>query len=139
VVRVFDNTTAALSTKCLITPGGCVYTKGFKTAQLKFTLTKNGLPMMVGTKDACQIMESAGPQVKEIFTKYGIPYKCPVPEVQVWQFICSCNAVVMLFFKGPICPDATKKADVSRFKQYLQMARGRNVIHAEVEHDTVKM
>jgi hypothetical protein len=81
VVKISENATVSLSTKCLVTAEGCTIMRAYNTATVKFSLSKNGLPMMRGTKNGCLIMSNAGAAVKELLSRYGVPLSCPVAQV----------------------------------------------------------
>jgi hypothetical protein len=64
-----------------VSPNGCVGSKGFKTAKVKYTVSKNGLPLLNGNIDACKEIDNTGEEARGILQMFGIPDKCPVKAV----------------------------------------------------------
>lgn len=141
VLMVDKNFTATLSSDCFLTTVGCVTSKGFKEAkvkytvefssfscsqmgflfahqQVKYTVTKNGNELLSGHPDICNALDHKTAEQKEKLEMFGFPTECPVPE-------------------GRKCMDGTKKVDISKFKNFLPMAAGHVTVHQEITHDTV--
>jgi hypothetical protein len=65
----------------LITPYGCADVKAFKTSEVTYTVSKNGLPLLNGKIDTCKEMDNMREEVKSVFDLFNIPTKCPIPAV----------------------------------------------------------
>lgn len=119
VIKIATNSTVKLTPQCEMIPNSCIETKGFKTAQVKYKLFKNNIPMLQGgPEDLCKQMEGSGGQIKGILEMFGMPTKCPVDASQV-------------------CSSGDTKLDMKKYKQFLGMAIGRIKAHADITHDTV--
>ncbi|XP_031623473.1 uncharacterized protein LOC116340880 [Contarinia nasturtii] len=117
VIIVDKNFTASLSSDCIVTTGGCVTSKGFKEAKVKYSILKNGQEMLSGHPDICDVLDHKTAEQKVKLEMFGFPTECPVPE-------------------GRKCMDGTKKVDVSKYKNMLPMAVGKITSHYEVTHDS---
>lgn len=118
VVSIDQNFTTDLSSTCIVTTNGCVTSKGFTKAKANFSIMKNGVVMLTGNPDLCDALDKKSEEAKGKLAMFGFPTECPIPE-------------------GRRCMDGTKPVDVTKYKNFLNMAFGKMAIQADVEHDTV--
>lgn len=110
--------TSALTKNCEMTPTGCFSTKAFNTATIKYSVAKNGIKLLSGDGNVCEIMESADSDAKAVLSMLALPEKCPVKA-------------------GEICVDKTKKISFKKHKNLLPMMKGKIQVNATITHDTV--
>lgn len=110
--------TSAITKNCDMTPTGCFSTKGFKTANIKYNVAKNGVKLISGDGNVCEIMESADSDAKAVLSMLALPEKCPVKA-------------------GELCVDKTKKISFKKHKSFLPMMKGKIQVNATITHDTV--
>lgn len=97
---------------------GCITSKGFTKAKVDFTISKNGVVMLTGNPDLCDALDKKSEEAKGKLALFGFPTECPIPE-------------------GRKCLDGSKSVDVSKYKNFLNLAFGKVEINAHMEHDTV--
>ncbi|CAD7078793.1 unnamed protein product [Hermetia illucens] len=117
VVKVDDGFSVKLSKKCEIIPSGCISTKGFSTAKATYSLEKDGITIKEGTVDLCEAAHEVSSEAKNLMKVFAIPDHCPVAE-------------------GKICANENTKADISKYKHMMGVARGNIVVSAKIKHDT---
>lgn len=108
--------TLTLNKNCDIITTGCATSKGFETANMKYVLTKNKQPMFQGNADICSMVETVPAEVKTTMAMLGLPTSCPIPA-------------------GRICPDESKRANISKHKAMLPMAKGKSTAKVFIQHD----
>lgn len=82
VLSVSENTTLKLTKDCDIIPSNaCVTSNGFKTAQVTYRISKNGVPVMTGNADLCEQMKKSSEDVKGVLEMFGLPTACPIEKV----------------------------------------------------------
>lgn len=119
VLKVDEKAEVVLNENCELVPKGTVESKGFKTAEIKYTVKKNKLPLAAGTSNVCEQMEKADEDVKGILSTMGLPQKCPVEA-------------------GKIEQDGSQKANIEKWSKYLSMGKGGPIeVTADLTHDTV--
>lgn len=74
--------------------------------------------MLTGNPNVCDELDKKSEDAKARLQMFGFPTECPVPE-------------------GRRCFDGDKKINITKFKNYLNMANGKMAINADIEHDTV--
>lgn len=75
--------------------------------------------MLTGSPDMCEELDHKGEEAKTKLAMFGFPTECPVPE-------------------GRKCFEGDKKMNVTKYKNFLNLANGKMEIDADVEHDTVR-
>lgn len=110
--------TSAITKSCDMTPSGCFSTKDFQTAEIKYVVAKNGIKLISGDGNVCDIMESADSDAKAVLSMLALPEKCPVKA-------------------GELCVDKTKKISFKKHKNLLPMMKGKIQVNATITHDTV--
>lgn len=81
VVTIDSNFTSSINKKCEVTTSGCVSSKGFKDATMKYTIYKNGVAMMTGNPDLCSEIENHK-EAKAPLEMVGFPTECPIEKVR---------------------------------------------------------
>ncbi|GAB0098868.1 hypothetical protein DMENIID0001_146720 [Sergentomyia squamirostris] len=119
VIKVDKNFTVELTRDCHIVVYGCIQTIGFQKANLKATISKNGMVIHRIETNLCDTMSQASEEARSYLRLFGLPEKCPVDA-------------------GQNCQDASKRADISKYKRYLALARGLIQVEARIEHENGK-
>uniref|UniRef100_A0A182J109 MD-2-related lipid-recognition domain-containing protein n=1 Tax=Anopheles atroparvus TaxID=41427 RepID=A0A182J109_ANOAO len=121
VITADENFTVVLTKNCEIKSRGCVRFKDFKTANAKYTISKDGVQVLQGSMDICDQASRPGrtENIAELLQTLGVPDKCPISE-------------------GQICTEPSQVVNVNRFKQYLPLARGAIAVDVAVQHDSGK-
>lgn len=118
IITVDSNFTANLSPACVVTTNGCITSKGFTKAKVDFSILKNGVVMLSGNPDLCDALDKKSAEAKGKLALFGFPTECPIPEERR-------------------CLDGNKSVDVTKYKNFLNLAIGKMEIDAKIEHDTV--
>lgn len=118
IVTLDKNFTAILTPDCQVTSVGCITSKGFTKATARYSIVKNGMPIISGNPDLCAALDKKGEEAKAKLEMFGFPTECPFPE-------------------GRKCMDGQKKLSIAKFKKFLSMAAGKMEIEADILHDTV--
>ncbi|XP_059617068.1 uncharacterized protein LOC132261992 [Phlebotomus argentipes] len=119
VISVDNNFKVQLTRECQIIANGCIQTAGFQKAYLRATISKNGMVIHRIETDLCDTMNKASAEAKHYLKLFGLPDKCPVES-------------------GRSCQDSSTKADISKYKRYLALARGLIQIDARIDHENGK-
>ncbi|XP_049536494.1 uncharacterized protein LOC125951595 [Anopheles darlingi] len=121
VITADNNFTVVLTKDCDVKARGCVRFKDFKTANAKYTISKDGVQVMQGSMDLCN--QASRPRRTEniaaLLRTLGVPEKCPVEA-------------------GQICIEPSQAVNIQRFQQYLSLARGSISVDIAVQHDSGK-
>lgn len=92
---------------------------------------------MTGTPDLCSELE-LHKEAKTPLELVGFPTECPIDKVcDNFDIYCEILSESKMYVQGHKCIDGTKKFDVSKFRKYLPMVRGKIEVNAEITHDTV--
>lgn len=97
---------------------GCITSKGFTKAMVKYSILKNGIVVLTGTPDMCSVLNKKNEEAKARLTMFGFPNECSNQEKR-------------------ICFEGDKKINVTKYKNYLAVANGKMEFDAGIEHDTV--
>uniref|UniRef100_A0A1B0DQF2 Uncharacterized protein n=1 Tax=Phlebotomus papatasi TaxID=29031 RepID=A0A1B0DQF2_PHLPP len=116
IIKVDNNFTVDLTKNCEVIANGCIHTVGFQKAYMRATIRKNGMVMHRMEADLCDTMSKASEEAKNYLRLFGLPDRCPVEP-------------------GKNCQDESTKADISKYKRYLSLARGLIQIEAMIEHE----
>lgn len=81
VIKVHENSTITLDNNCQIIPNSCAETSGFKTAKIRYLISKNNLPILKNEIDACEKLSKVNNDIRAMLQLFGLPTKCPVEEV----------------------------------------------------------
>lgn len=114
IVKVENGLRVTLTTECTIKVSGCADFKGFSTATAHYVIKKGILTVKRGSEDVCARLAEMPADLKA----QGAPDKCPVAANRV----CVSDYTI----------------DISQYKQYLPLARGRSLLDINVDHDTGK-
>jgi len=122
VFKTDTNFSTVLHKDCTITTDGCITTKGFTKAKLKYNIQKNGKDFFSGETDLCNGEGSENDffyQHKDKLAIFGLQTDCPIGEKRQ-------------------CIDNTKKLDITSFKPLLPMLEGELTSRFEITHDKGK-
>lgn len=82
MIKVSENTTLKLNKECDIIPSNaCVTSEGFKSAQVTYRISKNGIPVVNGNADLCDKMAKSTDEVKGMLEMFSLPTACPIEKV----------------------------------------------------------
>lgn len=81
VIKIQENSTMTLTSDCEIVPNSCGETTGFKTANVKFQIWKNNVPVLRNEIDGCEMASKLTSEYKMMLQIFGLPEKCPVEKV----------------------------------------------------------
>uniref|UniRef100_A0A1B0CF53 Putative conserved secreted protein n=1 Tax=Lutzomyia longipalpis TaxID=7200 RepID=A0A1B0CF53_LUTLO len=119
VIKVAKKYNVELTKDCELIANGCIETTGFQKAYMRATISKNGMVVHRIEADLCDTMSQASEEAKHYLRLFGLPDKCPVAA-------------------SKNCQDSSTKADISKYKRYLALARGLIQIEARIEHENGK-
>lgn len=118
IISFDKNFTAVLSPNCEVSAIGCITSKGFTKAMVKYSILKNGIVVLTGSPDMCSVLNKKNEEAKARLAMFGFPTECSNQEKR-------------------ICFDGDKKMNVTKYKNYLAVAHGKMEFDAQIEHDTV--
>lgn len=117
IIEIEDGFSVKLNKKCELIPTGCIKNKAFNTAKATYTVQKDGITVKEGKVNVCEAATSVSDEGKNLLKMFALPDHCPVPE-------------------GRICANENTKADLSKYKNLLSMAKGHIQSNTTIEHDT---
>lgn len=82
IIKVQENSTIEVTDDCQIIPNACAETSGFTTANVKYQIWKNKLPILRSEIDACEAATKLNTDIKAMLKLFGLPSKCPVDKVK---------------------------------------------------------
>lgn len=81
VITIDTNFTTSINKKCEVSNTGCLTSLGFTAAKVKYTVSKNGIPVMNGEPDVCAELNKENREAVAKLELIGFPTHCPIPEV----------------------------------------------------------
>lgn len=81
VVTIDSNFTTSINKKCEVSTNGCLTSLGFTAAKIKYTVSKNGIPVMNGEPDICAELSKENQEAIGKLELIGFPTHCPIDEV----------------------------------------------------------
>ncbi|CRL01429.1 CLUMA_CG014261, isoform A [Clunio marinus] len=119
VIKIQENSTIKITKDCQIVPNSCAETAGFKTALVKYQVSRNNIPILKNQLDACEMVTKVTADMRNMMTLFGLPNKCPIEAMK------KC--------------DEGKTADIDKFKKFISLAVGGPIkIELKIDHDNGK-